>query len=201
VVVLVQSRRPACDGHREWQTAAIAAGLNPHHIRGMGPLRRIGVVASTLLASSAWAQPSSGRVNILQREAALGRQESLAARAPIEALRSASWFESAAVGIAGRTPATVRAWQKVARGKAPAAVFASLLNSDSAAARLYGLVGLYVFDRQAFTQAAAQERARGDSVFTLIGCIASQRATAPLVDEIATGSWSRDFQSATLGSR
>jgi hypothetical protein len=147
----------------------------------MGSSRPIGVVVTILFASSAWAQPSPGRANVLQREASLVRQESLAMRAPIEALRSASWFESGAVGIAGRTPATVRAWQKIARGKAPAAVFASLLSSDSTAARLYGLVGLYVFDHQAFTQAAAQERARGDSVMTLIGCIASQQAAAPLV--------------------
>jgi hypothetical protein len=81
----------------------------------------------------------------------------------------------------------------IARGRAPAAVFASLLGSDSAAARLYGLTGLYVFDRRAFRRAAARERAWTDSVMTLIGCIVSEQPVSRLVHAIATGSWSRDF--------
>ena len=79
-------------------------------------------------------------------------------------------------------------------------VFAYLVRSDSAAARLYGLAGLYTFDRRAFTREAARERARGDSVMTFIGCIVSQQLVAPLVDEIATGSWSREFLTGRFGS-
>jgi hypothetical protein len=167
----------------------------------------IGIVVTALLASGARAQPSTDsnavqrRMDMLRRMDDARRQDSLAAVAPLEALRSASWFEAAQVGIAGQTPAIVRAWQSVARGRAPAVVFASLLRSDSAAARLYALAGLYSFDRRAFKRAAAREQSRTDSVMTLIGCAAAEEPVATMVAEIATGSWSRDFRTGKLGSQ
>jgi hypothetical protein len=116
--------------------------------------------------------------------------------AAMHQVSAATEFRSATVGIAAVTPPEVTAWREILAAPDADARFKRLLESRSAAGRLYGLAGVYLTDPDAFARALPRLAARDESVAVVEGCIVGSRPFGTLAREIALGSWSHQLRGA-----
>lgn len=102
-------------------------------------------------------------------------------------LREAPFFSDACVGFACTTPPTVEAWRVLAEEPQAEAAFEGLVRDASLPGQLFGLVGLYYSDAEAYAR-HARRYARADlPVDYFLGCVRAQVSTQKIVRLIEDG--------------
>jgi len=112
-------------------------------------------------------------------------------------LRRARTFWGAQKSDIGQLESPVLAWRQLSTGPSPAEDFAGLLQDSATVPRLYGLIGLYRFDRVLFQRHIGSMLERQDSVSAMIACRPTHEAVGRLAAEIARGSWTREFEAGS----